>query len=924
MLQSTRCATTRVTSNRVVEGTGEVSSRPPLDYATARVRSLPVVLALVAIVGGPVWGEEIVHRELADAGVHVPVLTKAPQLLEFVEAEYPAEAQAAGLTARVAMMVTIAADGGVAEVRVSTPAGHGFDEAAEAAVRRFKFTPAEVDFAPAAVQVEYVYNFVLKPVVVDGGVPSGDGGLPDAGPPAPARAVLRGTLITRGGRTRIPGALVLCVNQPGVETSSNEEGTFVLDVQAGECTVRVVSADHKPYETTEVLEPGETREVNYYVLQKVLGFETVVRGQRDKKEVVKRTFSREELQKVPGTFGDPVRVVQNFPGVARAPFVLGQLIVRGANANQSLTFFDGVQIPLLFHLAGGPSIVNGEFLDRVDFFPGGFGARYGRAVGGVVDVASRKGASDTWHGVAKVDFLDSSLYLESPLGNGVSVAAAFRRSYIDLLLPTILEIFAPNGGISVVPVYWDYQVRLDGGAKRGEAGKAGSSTWSLFAFGSDDQLKVVASGAARSTDVTVNYHTNFHRLLATWNTRAGDTTFKMTPFIGYDLATVDLGFSTIRADQYNAGLRQDWQKDVRGWLTLRAGSDIYGQYLSGFAELPVIDGTQIVSFPGSDPKTTVQTIKETITTVDGALYAEADFKVGGVTVTPGVRGTSSFINRQPRRAVDPRLWVRWEPREGTLLKGSVGLYSQPPPGFEMEPSPFGTPGLQYEKAFQSSVGIAQKITESINIDLTGFFNRRFENVSSPGPTTVNPDGSVTSERFANNGLGRAYGLELLARHEVTKNFFGWVAYTLSRSEQRTAGTDRGYILTTTDQTHILTVVASYRFGDGWEFGGRFRYVTGNPKNPLNHSADVYQAETNRFSATFGDPRSARVRDFNQLDLRLDKYFTFERWTLDVYLDVQNVYNAQNVEASFYDYRFRKQYDVPGIPVLPVLGVKGSF
>ncbi|MFT3708775.1 MAG: TonB family protein [Archangium sp.] len=368
-----------------------------------------------------------------DAGVHIPVLTKAPTLVTFVEATYPQEAEKKGLAAAVKLMVTIGADGLVADATVTGPAGEGFDEAALEAVKKFVFTPAEVDFAPAPVQIEYVYNFVLKEQP-DAGADVSDTGAPDGG----AMAKLEGTLFARGSRGRVPAAIVKCDNYPDRETYSNDDGVFSLEVPAGECLVRIAASDFEVFTTKEPLEPGETKEVKYYVLPKVTGFQTVVRDQKEKKEVVRRTITRQEAQRVPGTFGDPIRVIQNFPGVARAPFGLGQLIVRGANPNQTLTFFDGVEIPLLFHLAGGPSVVNAEFLDKVDFFPGGFGARYGRAVGGVVDVSSRKGASDAWHGVAKVDLLDASIFLEVPITDGVSVAAAARRSYIDALLPLVL------------------------------------------------------------------------------------------------------------------------------------------------------------------------------------------------------------------------------------------------------------------------------------------------------------------------------------------------------------------------------------------------------------------------------------------------------------------------------------------------------
>ncbi|MEW5742432.1 MAG: TonB family protein [Myxococcota bacterium] len=883
------------------------------------LRRLTVVL--LSLTAGLAAAEEGVRREVIDAGVHIPVLTKAPELLEFIPADYPPDAKAQGLTASVRLLVTIDETGAVADAVVPEPVGNGFDDAAIAAVKRFRFSPAEVDFKPAPVQIEYVYHFVLQAPEPDAGTlePELDAGVA----PRKRDAKLTGRTLVRGSRSFVPDALVLCDEDPENVATSDAEGRFTLELPSGACHLRVVAAGYFVFQTDEELVPNETREVNYFLIEKT-GMQTVVRGKRDKKEVVRRTITRDEAQKVPGTFGDPVRVIQNFPGVARAPFILGQLIVRGANPNQTLTFFDGVEIPLLFHVAGGPSVVNAEFLDRLDFFPGGFGARYGRAVGGVVDVQSRKGASDTWHGSAKVDLLDTALFFQAPVAENVSIAAAARRSYIDALLPLVLPEDPQGGSLLVLPVYWDYQVRLDVGAKPGAPRKDGASDFSVFVFGSDDKLQVVASGGARNRDVSVDFHTTFHRAVGSWIYRRGETTFKLTPYVGYDLAKISFGIANVTANQWTAGLRQDLEVELNKHVTLRTGADIYNQTIVGEAVLPVISGVQFVEFPGSDPQLGTQRVAQIVNTFDGALYTEADFKLGPVTVTPGLRLSYAFISNRVRYAADPRLWVRYEPFEKTAIKGSIGLYTQPPAAASLVDPPFGSPNLVHEKAFQSSLGVSHRFTEYINLDVTGFFNRRFDNVISEDTAVVQPDGSLETYRETNNGLGRAYGLEVLARHEVSKYFFGWIAYTLSRSEEYRAGRDTAYRVTQFDQTHILTVVASVKLPYGFELGARFRYVTGQPKSPLIHDYDVYQADANSFSATFGPSRSARSKDFNQLDVRLDKYFVFDRWTLDVYLDIQNVYWAKNVEATFYDYRFRQEFEVPGIPILPVLGVKASF
>jgi hypothetical protein len=119
-------------------------------------------------------------------------------------------------------------------------------------------------------------------------------------------------------------------------------------------------------------------------------------------------------------------------------------------------------------------------------------------------------------------------------------------------------------------------------------------------------------------------------------------------------------------------------------------------------------------------------------------------------------------------------------------------------------------------------------------------------------------------------------------------------------------------------------VASLKLPFGFELGARFRYVTGRPTSPLVHDADYFQADDSRYSSTFGPTRSTRVKAFSQLDVRLDKTFSFQDWTLDLSLDVQNVLNVKNVEATSYDYRYRQAYEVSGIPILPVLGVKATF
>jgi len=179
-------------------------------------------------------------------------------------------------------------------------------------------------------------------------------------------------------------------------------------------------------------------------------------------------------------------------------------------------------------------------------------------------------------------------------------------------------------------------------------------------------------------------------------------------------------------------------------------------------------------------------------------------------------------------------------------------------------------------------------------------------------------GDVKRLNFDNSRLGRAYGVEVFLRRELTSNFFGWIAYTLSWSEVKDQGSD--WRFTDFDQRHILTMVAQYKFGNGWELGGRFRLATGKPTGVWTDS--TFDADTDSYRA-IGNV-TARTPTFHQLDLRVDRSFVFDLWTLGLYLDVQNVYNQPNEEFEFSDYRFRTAQVITGLPILPTLGVKGTF
>jgi hypothetical protein len=166
------------------------------------------------------------------------------------------------------------------------------------------------------------------------------------------------------------------------------------------------------------------------------------------------------------------------------------------------------------------------------------------------------------------------------------------------------------------------------------------------------------------------------------------------------------------------------------------------------------------------------------------------------------------------------------------------------------------------------------------------------------------------------GVGRAYGGQILLRQALAKGFFGWASYSLMRSERKDHP-DTPWRLFDYDQTHVLTVVASYEPGLGFEVGARFRYATGFPRTPVLGA--FYDTRRDLYEPYFGAQNSIRIPAFAALDLRAAKRWDFGRVKLELFLDVQNVTDRKNAEDIVYNYDYTKQSTITGLPILPVLG-----
>lgn len=857
-----------------------------------------------------------------------------PSLVRDVQPQYPETAQKESISAAVVLEIELDADGHVARASVvepAQPAGYGFDEAALAAAKSLEFTPATEGGRPVPVVITFRFRFVpqvtVQPAVAVPVQPTSNPTTPTTAPvraPAPRpMGELWGRLVERGTRLPLTGIKVTAFrgegeSAEGFETETDSEGRFKLnDLGVGEWLLLADPEGYYPLRTTELVSKGLRTEVSYAIERNSYNpYDVLVDTKRVQREVSQVTIDARQAERIPGTFGDVLAVVQNFPGVAQSPtggpFDSG-FVIRGAAPEDSRIYISNVDVPVLYHFGNLRSVLPVGMLEKVNFYPGNFSVQYGRAIGGVVDVDLRDLSRQQLGGYVDLNLFDSSLFLEAPITDDLSIAIAGRRSYIDV----ILGAFLPNTGASVVaPRYYDAQLLAT-------YRPSPEHQLKTFFFLSDDKFEVVfdnpVSADAQTAITDFGLGVNFYRAIAEYKyvpTSRLENELKIS--FGRDSRGFNLG-QQIRIDNelYQGQLRNTTRYAFSDNVALRGGVDYVYQNRDSRTKLPPLPEEG----DGGDTQFDVGAAVETSqvgTYHSVAGFAELEWRPwSGMLAIPGVR--LDYFGRTGEWAPAPRVVLRQNLNDQWLIKGGFGLYQQEPIFEETMPKT-GNPGLELEQAVHYSAGFEYQPLRYLNFNVTGFY-KTLDNLVGPTNAVTTKNGETAPLNYDNKSEGRVMGLEVSAKHELNENLFAWVAYTLSKSERKDSG-ETEYRLFDYDQTHILTVTGSYRLPKNWEIGTRFRYISGKLYTPSTGA--VLDADADEYTPISGRLNSARVSGFHQLDVRIDKRWVYESWMLNAYLDIQNVYNHINVQNIEYNYDYSQPVPEQGIPVVPVLGLRGEF
>lgn len=860
-----------------------------------------------------------------------PDKSAAAKLKQYVAPKHP---EGVDREAQVTLVLEIDAEGKVTSAKVLSGAGDGFDEAAVEAGKQLLWDPErDANGTAIPVRLKFRFTFSLKPKAPD---PTET---PTGTEIAPEREGLSGVVLgeadAREGvqATEIGVANARLTLRPRAGGDArvvvtDAEGRFDFgDVAPGTYDLAIEAAGFGKTELVEEITEGSRSVVKYRVFVASGGLEVTIRGQRPPREVVKRTITRREIDRVPGTNGDAIRSIQNLPGVARPPGIAGILIVRGSGPQDTQTFVDGTLVPLIFHFGGLSSVIPTELLEKIDFYPGNFGSEYGRVTGGIVDVGIRSPKDDGYKGLAQIDLIDARALVEGPIPllDGWTFIAAARRSYIDAWLGPTLE--AAGASVTQAPVYYDYQLFV-------EHNSASAGRFRVGFFGSDDRLELLVADPAPGEPAlsgNVGLSTSFQRLQFLYENDWEKDSVRSVLALGRDDIGFRLGSLFFLLENWSVNARFEHKRRLNKQIKLNSGLDLFTSYAEVGIRFPEPNARP--GQPASQPFSTrpLRDFAGSSVIVQPAIYTELEIEpIPSLRLVPGIRLDHSSINENELVA-SPRFSGRYAVRSEfpkTSLKSGVGVFHQPPaPQQAIEG--VGTPSVRSNRAIHYALGFEQEFTRQIDLSVEGFVKQLDDFVI--GNASPAGGGSIF---YDNRASGYTAGGEFLLRYKPDDRFFGWLAYTLSRSTRK-FGPDAPEDLFIFDQTHILTVLGSYRLGHGWEFGARFRLVSGNLTDPSVCNPLSDDCNPNRTNALFNAPSGAyvpiplgnnteRLPLFHALDLRVDKKWRFDGWSLSTYLDVQNVYNNQNSEGIGYNFNFTARQFVNGLPILPSIGIRGDF
>ncbi|MCX6250268.1 MAG: TonB-dependent receptor [Bacteroidetes bacterium] len=627
-------------------------------------------------------------------------------------------------------------------------------------------------------------------------------------------------------------------------------------------------------------------------------------ARKEESPVSMQKLSIQEIEKSPGSNRDISKVIQSLPGVGTSVSFRNDVIVRGGGPGENRYFLDGVEIPNINHFAtqgasGGPvGIINVDFIREVELYSGAFPARRGDALSSILELRQVEGNKEKFAGRFTLGSSDVGLTLDGPVTRNSSLIFSVRRSYLQLLFTALKLPF--------LPTYNDYQLKYKIDLNR-------NNQLTFISIGALDHSKL--NTGIKNPDETQKYLLGYLPNYDQWSYTFG-LVYRHFRAKGYGTWVFSRNMLDNEENKYKNNqvvpdslllkyksqetgnkLRYENYMDFVKWnVTYGAGLE-YAEYTNKtYQKIFLGDSLKIIDYNSS-----LGLFKWNIfAQVNKSFFNERlDLSLGfRMDANNYSKRMSNLLNQfSPRFSASYAIVA-----DKVFLNFNTGRYYQLPAyttlGFRNNNGKLinDSTGIKYISCDHIVLGMEYQPTLLSKISVEGFLKlyghyplslRDSVSLASKGS-----DYGVTGdEPVSPDSKGRAYGFELLYRNNDLFEFNIIMSYTYVRSEFTNFSNQ--YIPSSWDNRHLFNVTVGRKFHHHWQTGLKWRFAGGAPYTPWDSDKSSLVIAWNvqgRGYLDYTKFNSLRLKSFNQLDIRVDKSFFFKKWSLMIYLDVQNVLN----------------------------------
>lgn len=694
---------------------------------------------------------------------------------------------------------------------------------------------------------------------------------------------------------------------------ADDEGKYIIrEIPQGTYSVKVAYVGYETQIRNQVMIERGVTQLNFLLQQQAQETETIeitssAYAKTSQNLVSVKTVGVEQIRSNPGGNFDISRVVQTLPGVSGSVGFRNDIIVRGGAPNENVFYLDGIEIPNINHFAtqgsgGGPvGIINSVFIENVKFQSSAFGAKYDNTLSSVLDFEMISGNTERFQGNFLLSGTEAALTLDTPIGKKVTVLASVRRSYLQFLFRFI--------GLPFLPDYWDYQAKV-----KWEINP--KTTLTYIGIGAIDRLSLNDTSRVEK-DIRylidglpiLQQDSYTHGLILKRLTKKGyytlalsrnsldNRSYKYTNNIEVDSLKV-LDFNSVEAEnkfRYNA------VNKLGKWEIGHGAVLQYATFTnSTFSILKQINNPE---------KFDTLLVGNKIGLFRYGAYGNISkaFWNNRLRTTFGIRfdmNNLTATGNNPLETLSPRIAISYTLSPKIAFNGSVGVYYKLPPytilGFEDKIKGANNRDAKYIRSTHFVAGVEYKPTSNTIISLEGFYKlynhypvsiRDSINLANLGGNF----GVFGNELIASVGNGRTFGLEIFAQKLLTQRLFGLASYTFYSSSF--TGFDKTkYIRSAWDNRHLISLTGGYLIGKNksWEIAAKWRFLGGAPYTPFDIPSSInFYLITGNAVFDWNRINELETNVFSQVDIRVTKKWYFRKWSMELFLDIQNLFNNAN-------------------------------